>query len=96
MQANTRVLHLQLLQQVFQILDKHQLYLKKSKCLFAHQSLDYLGHIISAQRMAIDPMKIKVLAEWPTPIDARQLRGFLGLSSYYRKFIKNMVPLVDH
>lgn len=81
--------HIQLLQQVFSILELHQLYLKRSKCSFAQQSLEYLGHIISAKGVATDPMKTNAIAQWPTPQDAKQLRSFLGLSGYYRKFIRN-------
>ncbi|WVZ88332.1 LOW QUALITY PROTEIN: hypothetical protein U9M48_034866 [Paspalum notatum var. saurae] len=81
--------HLHLLQQVFTILEQHQLYLKLSKCSFAQQSLEYLGHIISEQGVATDPHKTTAIANWPTPTDTKQLRGFLVLSGYYRKFIKN-------
>lgn len=81
--------HLQHLQQVFQILQQHQFFLKRSKCSFAQQTLEYLGHIISAEGVATDPKKIEAVANWPTPTDLKQLRGFLGLSGYYRKFIKN-------
>lgn len=81
--------HLKLLQQVFSILELHQLYLKCSKCSFAQQSLEYLGHIISAQGVGTDPMKTTAIAQWPTPTDAKQLWSFLGLFGYYRKFIRN-------
>lgn len=81
--------HLDHLRQVFAILDDHQLLLKKSKCSFAQRSLEYLGHIISSQGVATDPKKIETVANWPSPTDACQLRGFLGLAGYYSKFIKN-------
>ena len=53
--------HVQHLQQVFAILNEHQLLLKRSKCAFAQQTLEYLGHITSAQGVAIDPQKIEAL-----------------------------------
>ena len=81
--------HVEHLQQVFNILNDHQLLLKRSKCSFAQQTLEYLGHIISGHGVAIDPKKIDAVANWPPPSDTRQLRGFLGLSGYYRKFVKN-------
>jgi hypothetical protein len=77
------------LQQVFTILEHHKLYLKKSKCSFAQQSLEYLGHIISGKGVATDSTKTQTIATWPTPKDAKELRSFLGLSGYYRKFIRN-------
>jgi hypothetical protein len=79
--------HLDHLNQVFSILNQHQLYLKKSKCSFAQQSLEYLGHIISHHGVSTDPKKTEAIASWPTPTDAKQLRSFLGLAGYYRKFI---------
>jgi hypothetical protein len=81
--------HVDHLQQVFTVLNEHQLLLKRSKCSFAQQSLEYLGHIISRQGVATDPKKIEAVVNWPSPTDAKQLRGFLGLSGYYRKFIRN-------
>ena len=82
--------HLDHLHQVFNILNEHQFLLKRSKCSFAQQQLEYLGHAISGHGVATNPKKIEAVANWPPPSDTRQLRGFLGLSGYYRKFIKNM------
>lgn len=91
--------HIKHLEQVFHILAQHQFLLKKSKCSFGPQQLEYLGHIISAQGVATDPTEIQAVANWPTPIDVRQLRGFLRLSGYYRKFIQHYgsisPPLTD-
>jgi hypothetical protein len=74
--------------EVFSILQQHQLYVKRSKCTFAQTSLEYLGHIISAAGVATDPSKIEAVKLWPKPTNIKQLRGFLGLAGYYRKFIK--------
>jgi hypothetical protein len=91
--------HKQHLQGVFQILRDNKFHLERSKCSFAQQSLEYLGHIISNQGVATDPVKIHAVKQWPTPTDMRQLRGFLGLSGYYRKFIRHYgilsKPLTD-
>jgi hypothetical protein len=81
--------HYHHLQQVFQILQDHQFLLKKSKCAFAQPSLEYLGHIISSQWVATEPAKVVSVQQWPQPVNVKQLRGFLGLTGYYRRFIKH-------
>lgn len=81
--------HIQHLHIVFDILREHQLYAKMSKCSFAKPELDYLGHIISDKGVATDPDKTRVMLHWPVPNNATELRGFLGLTGYYRKFVKN-------
>ncbi|CAM8924213.1 unnamed protein product [Rhodiola kirilowii] len=81
--------HLQHLESVFIILRQHQLYLKKSKCTFGANRIEYLGHIICAEGVSTDPNKIQAVKDWPVPRNQQHLRSFLGLANYYRRFIKN-------
>ena len=81
--------HAQHLEQVLDTLRKHQLYLKESKCTFAKDSLEYLGHIISSKGVATDLSKIHDMLQWHVPTSMTELRAFLGLTCYYRKFVKN-------
>jgi hypothetical protein len=81
--------HIQHLEQVLQLLYQDHWQVKLSKCTFAKQEIGYLGHIISRAGVATDPAKVEVVASWPTPTISKELRGFLGLAGYYRKFVKN-------
>ncbi|XP_074337652.1 putative mitochondrial protein AtMg00860 [Apium graveolens] len=72
---------------VLQILQEHQLYANKDKCEFGQTQLAYLGHVISDQGVAVDGSKIEAMLQWPQPKNLKQLRSFLGLTGYYRKFI---------
>jgi hypothetical protein len=91
--------HKKHLDTVLQLLEQNKLYVKRSKCSFAQQSLEYLGHIISADGVSTDPTKIEAVQHWPQPTNPTQLRGFLGLAGYYRKFIRHFGiisrPLTD-
>lgn len=60
-----------------------------SKCLFAVPQVDYLGHVINEQGVSTDPEKVSVIADWPTPTPVTQLRSFLGLCGYYRRFVQH-------
>eukprot|EP00253_Pinus_taeda_P028887 PITA_28887 len=62
---------------------------KRSKCFFGVQEVEYLGHIVSHEGVKVDPSKIKAIKEWKIPTSIKHLRGFLGLTAYYRKFVKN-------
>jgi hypothetical protein len=68
-------------------LREHKLVLKRSKCSFGEESVSYLGHVISSAGVAMDLTKIEAVIDWPRPKTLRALRGFLGLSGYYHKFI---------
>ena len=81
--------HITHLDQVFQILHSNSFLLKRSKCVFAEQSLEYLGHIVSRAGVATEPSKVEAVNKWHVPKSIKQLRGFLGLTGYYRRFIKN-------
>jgi Reverse transcriptase (RNA-dependent DNA polymerase)/RNase H-like domain found in reverse transcriptase len=74
---------------VSQKLLENQLCAKKSKCEFEVSQIEYLGHLISEQGVATDPTKIQAMLEWPEPKTIKELRVFLGLTRYYRKFIKD-------
>ena len=91
--------HLSHLEQVFSKLRDHSLFAKRSKCEFARDQIEYLGHIISKDGVATDPKKIRAMQDWPSPSDVSKLRGFLGLTGYYRRFIRNYgviyKPLTD-
>lgn len=81
--------HVEHLIKVFQLLSDQSLTVKLSKCSFAIKHVQYLGHIISVEGVATDPEKVKAISDWPIPTTLKQLRGFLGLAGYYRRFIRN-------
>ncbi|KAL4367918.1 hypothetical protein GQ457_05G016100 [Hibiscus cannabinus] len=81
-------LHCQHLEEVLQILRENSLYAKLSKCCFGAQEVDYLGYVIAGGEIAMDKGKVECILNWPAPKNIKELRGFLGLSGYYRRFIK--------
>ena len=70
------------------------IFVKLRKCLFCKLSIEYLDHIISAMGVQADPQKVTAMLEWPLPQCTKQLRGFLGLTGYYRRFIRGYASLV--
>jgi hypothetical protein len=86
--------HAQHLRVILQRLRDHQLYAKFSKCTFWLRKVSFLGHVISAEGIAVDPSKVKEVLEWKSPKSVTQIRSFLGLAGYYRRFIPNFSKIV--
>ena len=81
--------HLTHIRMTFEILANQQFVVKPSKCVFGQTEVDYLGHLITVAGVKVDPRKIESMQNWPQPKTITELRGFLGLTGYYRKFVKN-------
>eukprot|EP00253_Pinus_taeda_P005109 PITA_05109 len=74
---------------VLRLLREHQLYAKLSKCSFFRTDVHYLGHVVSKEGIAIDPEKIRTIMEWVAPKNVDEVRYFMVLTGYYRRFIGN-------
>ncbi|XP_019054354.1 PREDICTED: uncharacterized protein LOC109115147 [Nelumbo nucifera] len=87
------------LRSVFSLLHQHQFYAKFSKCSFGHPEIEYFGHFLSTNGVKADPRKIHAMLSWPQPSSVTTLRGFLGLTGYYHKFVHGyasiIAPLTD-
>ncbi|KAJ9526210.1 hypothetical protein QJQ45_007806 [Haematococcus lacustris] len=81
--------HLVHLRRVFDLLRKNKFYAKLSKCEFMKRTLMFLGHIISAQGISVDPCKVTAISNWPVPTSLKTLQSFLGAANYVRKFVHN-------
>jgi hypothetical protein len=71
-----------------------QLYAKFSKCAYWLEKIQFLGHVLSAKGIAVDPSKVKDILEWKSPISAHQVRSFLRLAGYYHRFILDFSKIV--
>ena len=80
---------LERLQEVLDCLYEAGLKLKPSKCHLVKSKVDFLGHVVSRNGLSVDPRKVEAITKYPRPQNLTQLRQFLGLSGYYRRFIKN-------
>ena len=80
--------HAKQLRAMFILLREHQLYVKISKCGFFEKEAHYLGHVVSKEGIKVDPEKIIDFMEWATPRNVDEVKSFMGLAGYYRRFIK--------
>jgi len=85
----TKEEHEEHLRSVLQTLREHQLYAKFSKCDFFKEEIQYLGHVITKEGIAVDPKKIRTIMEWPVPKNVADIRSFMGFAGYYRIFVED-------
>ncbi|KRX22547.1 Retrovirus-related Pol polyprotein from transposon, partial [Trichinella nelsoni] len=87
--------HLERLEGVLSRLQSVGLKIKPEKCQLMRQSVHYLGHIVTQHGVGTDPEKTAAVQEWPTPRCVREVRQFLGLASYYRRFVRNFAGVAN-
>ena len=92
--SRTQEEHAEHLRLVLGVLREKQLYAKLSKCEFWMEEVQFLGHVISAQGIAVDPAKVKAVIKWESPKSVTEIRSFVGLASYYRRFIEGFSKIV--
>ena len=80
--------HEEQLRLVLTCLREHKVYGKLSKCSFFQKEIHYLGHIILGEGISVDPEKVKAIEDWPIPKNAHEVRSFMGLAGYYRRFVE--------
>lgn len=87
--------HGQHLRVVLGKLRSNQLYAKFNKCKFWMQRVGYLGHVLTVEGVEVDPEKVKAVSEWKQPTLVTEIKSFLGLAGYYRRFIEGFSKLAQ-
>ena len=73
---------------VLQRLQEKKLYAKFKKCEFWLEKVSFLGHMVSREGISVDPSKVEAVSQWKRPNNATEIRSFLGLAGYYRRFVE--------
>ena len=81
------------MEKILSTLQNHGLYTHKEKCYFGMQTIKYLGYVIDSEGVHVHPKKIQVIKDWPTPRNLTELRSFLGLANFYRRFVFGFLHL---
>jgi hypothetical protein len=84
------------LRAVFQKLREFNLKIEPDKCEFLKEELSYLGHVVTSEGVKPDENKIKAVVDFPLPKTQKDIKSFLGLAGYYRKFIADFSAIADH
>ena len=85
--------HMERLDEVFRRIKEAKLKLKMKKCHFFKKEVSFLGHVVDEEGVHTDPEKIQAVRDWPQPRTVKEIRGFLGFSGYYRRFIKDYASI---
>ncbi|KAL5555181.1 hypothetical protein UlMin_037417 [Ulmus minor] len=91
--SKTKEEHEEHLRITLRTLEEHKLYAKFSKCEFWLDKVHFLGHVVSKDGVSVDPAKIEAVSKWPTPTNVTEIRSFLGLAGYYRRFVEGFSSL---
>ncbi|XP_021685068.2 uncharacterized mitochondrial protein AtMg00860-like [Hevea brasiliensis] len=79
---------------VLQTLREHQLYAKFCKCELWLKSISFFGHVVSENEIEVDPKKVKVVVDWLKPTKVTEIKSFVGLASYHKRFIPNFSKII--
>jgi len=79
---------------ILSILRRQKLFAKFKKCEFWLEEVEFLGHVISKKGVSVDPSKLEAMVNWARPTNAHEIRSFLGLAGYYRRFVEGFFKLV--
>ena len=91
--SKTKEEHAEHLKIVLQVLKENELYAKLPKCEFWLDEVSFLGHVISGSGIAVDSSKVDAVSQWETPKSVTEIKSFLGLAGYYRRFIEGFSKL---